>query len=168
MFLVHVLSVKIGIIPVVSLSDTIKIGGGGNVWIENGSAAVSSKTKIVTELKVVANPLSAIRARFVLVKVPIGPSFKVKSKPAESSDDVIRTWIVPAPDSAISVTVTVTEVVGRPAPVTPPSFIVKAPGHTGDIAKALGKEIADITSEPIIRTRKNNSLDLENLLLDFN
>ena len=72
------------------------------------------------------------------------------------------------PDSAKSVTVTVTGIVGRPAPVTPPSFIVKAPGHTGDIAKALGKETAVIASEPIIRTRKNSSLNWENMLLYFN
>ena len=74
---------------------------------------------------------------------------------------------MPAPDSVTSVTVTVTGVVGRPAPVTPPSFIVKAPGHTGDIAKAFGKEIAVIASELII-IRKKISLHFKKLILDFN
>ena len=147
-------SVKVGIIPVVSLSDTIRIGGGGNVWMEKGSAALSSKTAIIKELEIVTNPLSDIKARLVLVNVPIEPSIKVKSNPIGSREDVIRTLTVPDPDSATSVTVTATGVVGRPAPCTPPLFIVKEPGHTGDIAKASGKEIAMVEREPMIKIRR--------------
>ena len=79
-----------------------------------GDGDESSKTVIVIELDVVAKALLDINARFVLVKTLPGPSIKVKSKPTGSTDDVMRTVIVPVAEG--SVTLTVTAAVGIPAP----------------------------------------------------
>jgi len=111
-------------------------GGGRSVCI-TGKGVASSKMVIVTELDIVAIPLLDIKARFVLVKIPEGgaTSLKVRSNPTGSTEEVMRTVIVP--EAAGSVTVTVTAEVGKNDPKTAPSLREDPPVQAGNMANAF-------------------------------